>query len=299
MSRYPPVTYDWEVQMQPDDFRAVARAADDLGFDSLAIPEHIAMPLEMAELMGRHFPHALTAMAFVAGATLRLTVDSSVIVLPYHQPLAFAKAVSTLDYLSGGRVRITVGVGHAEGEFKVLGVPFHQRGRITDEYLAAMIELWTSDEPTFHGEYVDFESIAFEPKPIQRPYPPIWVGGNSRAAMRRAARHDGWSPWLITPSQLPECLSYIHSLPEFDARTRPFDVAMSVSTLQVSEHHEPLEGDLGRRRVLSETQEVVDAIGHLQSLGVTWTSVPLPSTSVANYIEGLHWVAEEIMPNFR
>jgi probable F420-dependent oxidoreductase len=222
-----------------------------------------------------------------------------VIVLPYHQPLPFAKAISTLDYLSGGRVRITIGVGHAEGEFRVLGVPYHERGRMTDEYLAALIELWTRDEPRFHGQYVDFENIAFEPKPTQQPYPPIWIGGNSRAAMRRAARHDGWSPWLITPDQLPECLNYIRSQPDFEARTRPFDVAMSVSTLQVSEHHQPLEGDLGRRRVLAGKEEVIDAIGHLKDLGVTWTSVPLPSTSVASYIEGLHWVAEEVMPHFR
>ena len=236
--------------MRPEDFQLVARTADELGFDSMAVPEHIVMPAEMVDLMGPFWTHALTVMAFLAGATSRLVVDSSVIVLPYHDPVVFAKAVATLDFLTGGRVRISIGVGHAEREFEVLRVPFHERGQLTDEYLAAMIELWTSREPVFHGRYVDFDRVAFEPKPIQQPHPPIWIGGNSRAAMRRAARHDGWFPWLITPAQLPECLDYIRSLPEFQTRTQPFDVAMSVSQPAVSEDHQPLNdvSDGPRRR---------------------------------------------------
>jgi probable F420-dependent oxidoreductase len=286
--------------MRPEDFQLVARTADELGFDSIAVPEHIVMPAEMVDLMGPFWTHALTVMAFLAGATSRLVVDSSVIVLPYHDPVVFAKAVATLDFLTGGRVRISIGVGHAEREFEVLRVPFHERGQLTDEYLAAMIELWTSREPVFHGRYVDFERVAFEPKPIQQPHPPIWIGGNSRAAMRRAARHDGWFPWLITPAQLPECLDYIRSLPEFQTRTQPFDVAMSVSQPAVSEDHQPLNDVSGRPATPVGRQAVIDAIGHLHDLGVTWTSVPTPpSRSLADHLEGLHWVAQEIMPEFR
>ena len=230
LMRYPPLMSDtgWETSMGADDFQLVARTVDELGFHSIAVPEHIVLPTDMAELMGPFWVHAMTAMAFVAGATSRVIVDASVLVLPYHNPVVLAKAVSTLDLLSGGRVRLSIGVGHAEREFEVLGVPFHERGRIADEYLTAMIELWTSDDPVFHGRYVDFERIAFEPKPVQKPRPPIWVGGNSQAAMRRAARHDGWYPWLITVEQLPDCLGYLHSLPEFDTRTRPFDSKVAV-----------------------------------------------------------------------
>src|SRR3546814_13793968 len=97
-------------------------------------------------------------MAFVAGATTRLIVDSSVIVVPYHHPVVMAKAVSTLDLLSGGRLRLSIGVGHAEHEFEVLGVPYAQRGQVADEHLAAMIELWTTDRPSFHGKHVRFRS---------------------------------------------------------------------------------------------------------------------------------------------
>ena len=296
---YPPITNDWERSMRPGDYQLVARTADELGFHSLAIPEHIVIPNDMVGLMGPSWSHAMTAMSFVAGATSRIVVDSSVIVLPYHDPVVFAKAVSTLDVLSGGRVRVSIGVGHAEREFEILRVPFHERGTLTDEYLEAIIELWTSDAPEYHGRYVDFADVAFEPKPRQQPHPPVWVGGNSRAAMRRAARHDGWYPWLITADEIPECLDYVREQPGFVERTRPFDVALPLTTLAVDEHHRPLDGELGRAHVPAGMQAMIDAVGQLAAVGVTCTSVPMPPTrSLDEHLDHLRWVAEEIIPAF-
>jgi probable F420-dependent oxidoreductase len=291
---YPPVSRAWELDMGPDDFQVVAREIDELGFDSIAVPEHIVMPTELVDLMGSNWPHAMTVMAFVAGATSRVVVDSSVIVLPYHQPIVLAKAIATLDRLSGGRVRLSVGVGHAEREFELLGASFHQRGRVTDEYLAAMIELWTADDPSFHGEFVDFDRVVFEPKPVQRPHPPVWIGGNSKAAMRRAARHDGWYPWLITKDDLPEALAYIRSTPEFDQRTGPLDVCMPIDALPVDEEHRPVDG--APRRTTWEAPALVDAIGELAALGVTWTTIgPPPSRSLEEHLDGLRWLAAEVL----
>lgn len=296
---YPPVTRDWERSMGPEDFQLVARTADEIGFDCISLSEHIVMPTDLAELMGPFWSHAMTAMAFVAGATSRIEVDSAVIVLPYHHPVVLAKAVSTLDLLSGGRVRLSVGVGHAEREFEVLGVPYQERGRRTDEYLAAMVELWTEEKPTFHGRYVEFDDVVFEPKPVRRPHPPIIVGGNSEAAMRRAARHDGWFPWLITADRLGSCLDHIRSLPEFEARTRPFEVVMPLTTLAVDEEHRPISDD-GRRAAPRGAQETIDAIGRLGEIGVTQTMVPMPpARSLAEHLDGLRWIADEIIPVFR
>jgi probable F420-dependent oxidoreductase len=296
---YPPVTQDWERQMGPGDFQLVARTADDLGFDCISVPEHIVMPTDMAELMGPFWSHAMTAMAFVAGATTRIEVDSAVIVLPYHHPVVLAKAVSTLDLLSGGRLRLSFGVGHAAREFEVLGVPFNERGRLADEYLAAMVELWTAEKPTFSGRYVEFDGIAFEPKPVQRPHPPIIIGGNSEAAMRRAARHDGWFPWLITADQLRGYIDRIRSFPGFDERTRPFEVVMPTTTLAVDEQHRPLDDD-GRPTAPMSAQETIDAVGRLQEIGVTRTMVPLPrARSLTEHLDALHRVADEIIPEFR
>ena len=297
---YPPVAQAWESAMSPEEFQLVARTAEEVGFDCISIPEHIVVPDEMVELMGAHWSHALTVMAFVAGATSRIEVDSAIIVLPYHHPVVLAKAIATLDVLSGGRVRVSVGVGHAEREFEVLGVPYRERGRIADEHLAAMIELWTRDRPSFQGRYVSFDGIAFEPKPRRSPHPPIIVGGNSEAAIRRAARHDGWFPWLITADELPACLDRLRDQPAFDRRTGPFEVVLPLAPVAVDEDHRPLDGAAGRPRVPTGAQAVVDTVGHLQSLGVTQTMVPLPpARSLAEHLEGLHWVAEEVIPAFR
>jgi probable F420-dependent oxidoreductase len=289
----------WEADMAAGDFQLLARTAEDAGFDSIAFPEHIALPAELVPHMGAFWPHALTAMAFVAGATTRTTVDSCVIVTPYHHPVVFAKAVSTLDVLSGGRLRISIGVGHAEKEFEALGLPYEERGRIADEYLDAMIELWTSEQPAFKGDYVSFDDIVFEPKPVQRPYPPIVVGGDSRPAMRRAARHDGWFPFMVAPEKLPERLDYIRSQPGFETRTRPFDVVKGVGTIRIGRNHRVLN-ESGRADAPEGAQATVDAICALRELGVTWTSVPVPPLrTMTEYIEHLQWVGEEIMPACR
>jgi probable F420-dependent oxidoreductase len=297
--RYPPITQEWETRLEPADYQLIARTADELGFDAIVVPEHIVVPDDMVELMGSHWSHAMTVMSFLAGATSRILVDASVLVLPYHQPVVLAKAVATLDVLSGGRVRLSIGVGHAEREFEVLGVPFHERGAIADEYLAAMIELWTSDAPSFAGRHVAFDGIAFEPKPVQSPHPPIWIGGNSQAAMRRAVRHDGWYPWLIGPDDLGPCLDYLRSLPEFEQRSRPLDVSMPFTGVGVDEQHRPT-GEQPQRITRAQRDEVLQSIEHLARCGVTWTTAPVPQAeSLDEHLDGLHWVADEILSELR
>ena len=301
LTRYPPITKPWEASLRPEDFQLVARTADELGFDSIAISEHIVMPAEMVELMGPFWTHALTAMAFVAGATTRIIVDSAVIVLPYHDPVVFAKAVSTLDLLSGGRVRLSIGVGHAEREFEMLGVAYHERGRMTDEYLAAMIELWTSDRPEFHGEYVSFEDVAFEPKPAS--------GRTRRSGRRQLARGHapGGPPRRLVPvahhRRRAPGMPGPHPVP---ARVR--GPHWTVRRRAAREHPRRRRGTPPTRRVVGRScsrlpqgkQATVDAIGHLEEIGVTRTSVPVPpATSLTEYLDALQWVAEEVMPEFR
>jgi probable F420-dependent oxidoreductase len=166
--------------------------------------------------MGAHWPHALTAMSFLAGATSRVTVISAVVILPLHNPVVLAKEIATLDVLSGGRLIVAFGVGHAAEEFEALGVRFDQRGRMADEYLEAMSVLWTEDAPSYDGRYVRFADIRFEPKPLQKPHPPLWIGGNSPASLRRAARWQGWFPWKVTAAELPARLAELRRDPAFE-----------------------------------------------------------------------------------
>ena len=144
----------------------------------------------------------LTLLAFLAGQTSRIRLVTSVIIVPHRNPLVAAKALATLDVLSGGRLVVGVGVGWMREEFEALNLPpFEERGAVTDEYIRAFKELWTSDDPHFEGKYVSFDDISFLPKPVQRPHPPIWVGGESRPALRRTAElADGWYPLGSNPT---------------------------------------------------------------------------------------------------
>jgi probable F420-dependent oxidoreductase len=302
LTHYPPgFTPKWAMELAAPDFQLIARRADELGYDAINIPEHIVMPDDLAPHMGAYFPNALTAMAFVAGATTRIQVNSCVIVLPYHNPTVLAKGVATLDVLSGGRVMLTFGVGHAEKEFEALGVPFQHRGRITDEYVDAMRLLWTEDAPSYQGEFVQFDGIQFEPKPVQRPHPPIWFGGNSAAALRRVARSGtGWMPWLVTPDQLPGRLEELRQTPGYGERG-DVDIWFPPAPIRIREEDHTLTSDQPHDR-FSSAQEVIDAIGALRDMGVTWTGIPYPGpdeTSLSEYLERLAWGAEVVMPQFR
>jgi probable F420-dependent oxidoreductase len=304
LTRYPPIEFDWSRQMSSSDFQQVAQVADTLGYDAINVPEHIVLPVSLSEAMGSFWPHALTAMAFIAGATTRILVNSSVIILPYHNPLNLAKAIATLDVMCGGRLIVSLGVGHAEGEFEALGIPFSERGRIANEYLDAMHVLWTADAPTFQGHYVSFRDVLFEPRPFQKPHPPLWFGGNSRAALRRAARYgQGWFPWLISADELSGYIAELETFPEFAAKREGFDITLSISPLRVRQHdHRPSGESDGSAVRFSSTQEVVDAIRRLEDMGVTWTSVQYPGRrprSLNEHLEQLAWAAEEIFPLFR
>jgi len=315
MMRYPPGEFspgphNWQEHLTTEDFQRVARTAEELGYDAITTSEHIVMPPDLVPAMGAYWTDALTVMTFVAGATTRIRVNSSVIVLPYHEPVSYAKAISTLDVLSGGRVTLTFGVGMARGEFAALGVPFHKRGRITDEYIDVLKVLWTSENPEYHGEFIDFSGVCFEPRPVQKPHPPIWIGGSSMAALRRAARvGNGWhpagsqggtGPWLNSVIDLPAFLAEARQVPGFAEREADFEIALPISNIRFGPNHEPLPGAAGPPR---STQEVIDRVGELQDAGVRWTSVwrpdAAPARSIEDHLEGLEWAATEVIPAFR
>lgn len=291
---YPSIMSPWEPEASPEDILRVARKADECGWDWLTVPEHIVMPKPMAPVMGPRFPEGIVAAALLAGATKRIKVLTYILVLPYRNAVLLAKQVATADFLSGGRIILGTGSGHLGREFEVLNVPYNERGRITDEYILAIKELWTSPDPSFQGRYVQFDEIVFEPKPVQKPHPPILIGGNSRPAMRRAANlGDGWLPWLITKEQLPACLSYIHEQPGFHENPRPFEVVMPLSTLQIEDYS---HRELGETHVPTDRDEIIDTVGIMREAGVTVTQVVPPrSTSVGQLLDWIEWFSQEVI----
>jgi len=284
----------WELDVSGADQTRMVQRAEELGYDMVAVPEHMIMPRENVELSGPHHLHATVAQAYFAGVTRDIRLNSCVTVLPLHHPIALAKALAVADWLSSGRITVTFGVGWLEREFDLLGVPFRERGRISDEYLAAIIELWTSEAPAFEGKYVSFHDVAFEPKPHQKPHPPIWIGGDADAALKRAAKFAcGWISFLTPPDALAARIDFIKSQPEYDGR--PFEVLHGVATPRVGEGHRVVDDPDVRPGMSAE--ELVDRIGWLKGLGVTMTAVPIPPVrSVEEYLEYAQWVIEEVKP---
>ena len=182
----------------------LAPAAERLGYDSVWVSEHLLHTAYVRQRLGtKPYYEPLTILSAVAAMTQTIRLGTSVLVLPYHNPVRLAKTVATLDAISAGRVTLGVGVGVIEEEFTALGSPYKERGAYTDESIAVMQALWTQEEPQVAGTYFTFHGMTFSPKPVQRPYPPIWIGGSSRAAIRRAARvGDGWQPIRLSPEAL-------------------------------------------------------------------------------------------------
>lgn len=295
MVRLKAMTQPWEAAVSGADQTRLARWAEKLGYGMIAVPEHFVIPNEHVELSGPHYFHAFTAMAHFAGATESIRVNSCISLLPLQNPLITAKSLSTMDWLSNGRVTVTFGVGWLQGEFDAMGVDFHRRGAMAEEYVQAIIALWTQASPQFDGKFVSFRDIAFEPKCVQRPHVPIWFGGDADPVLRRIARHaSGWWPFLTRPEDIPARLDYIGSQPDYSGNLR--DVYYGMSTGRVGEGHAVIDDPAARSD--QSKQEILDRLGWFEELGVTWSSVPIPALShIDEYFDYTQWVAEEIMPS--
>ena len=226
----------------PESMRALVRSGEDLGFETVVCPDHILFPKEISSpypynqqsvhpgTVGGACLDQLTVLAFIAGQTTTLRLGTSVMIVPHRNPIVAAKALATLG----------VGAGWLKEEFETLDLPaFEERGAVTDEYIRAFIELWTSDDPTFEGKYVNFSKIHFLPKPVQKPHIPIWVGGESNRAIRRAARMgNAWHPLgsnpnfpLNTPELLKASMDRLAARTEREGRdSKDVEVVFRVST---------------------------------------------------------------------
>jgi probable F420-dependent oxidoreductase len=221
--------------------RAVGREIEDRGFESIWVPEHVVL-FDRYESAYPYSPDGkfpggadsgmlepLQALTYLAAVTDRVRLGTGICLVPQRNPVYTAKAVTDLDSLSGGRVDFGVGVGWLREEFDAVAMPFEKRGPRTDEHLQVMKALWCDEVSEFHGEFYDLDPCRMYPKPIQTPHPPIHVGGESDAAMRRVARHgQGWFSFNRLPEDLPEPLARLDAALAAEGRSRS-DVTLSVS----------------------------------------------------------------------
>jgi probable F420-dependent oxidoreductase len=186
----------------PEAIIAAAKKAEAVGFEAIFVNDHVIVDDSPRAASWTNVYDPFVSMSFIAAHTSRIGVGVSVLIMPYRNPVTSAKALATIDLMSGGRLVVGVGVGWSEAESTALGVPFHERGARTNEYLRLWRACWAPGKVSFAGKFFSFADMHVNPKPLQQPHPPIWIGGTSDAALRRAARYA--SVWQPTPMPLAD-----------------------------------------------------------------------------------------------
>jgi probable F420-dependent oxidoreductase len=268
---------------------ALARTAEEAGFESLWAPEHVveskqpdATPYRgttsgsMSRLSSRGgIPDPLVWFAFVASATSRIRFGTGVLILPEHQPVVLAKTAATLDHLSGGRLMLGIGVGELPEEYGAVGMDFHTRGKRMDEYIEAIRTLWRDDVASFAGEFVRFEQVECRPWPVRRAIPLI-IGGDSAAAIRRAARvGDGYFPFVF-PGLDPR-----EELPKLLARLR-------AALVEAGRPEDALELTSGGARTVEDAKFYAD-------LGIHRLTVAIRARTVADVRDEIARLGDELV----
>ncbi len=302
-----------------DGYTAVAQAAERLGFGFISVNDHVVVPADIAS----RYPYSetgewaartagecldqLATLAFLAGITTRLQLLTSVMVVPQRQPVLTAKMLATVDVLSGGRLIVGCGAGWLKEEFAALGAPpYAERGRATDEFLDAFKVLWTEDAPSYRGRHVSFEKILFAPKPVRRPHPPLWIGGESPQAMRRAVRvGDGWYPAsnnpqyrIDTPQRLAAAVDGLRRTAEAAGRD-PAGIDIGYLVLWPVEWTAREAVDGGRRLLTGSAADLAADIAALEKAGARHVALTFQTASLPETLERMERFAKEVMPLVR
>lgn len=289
---------DWHDDGRFLDGPAIARLAGEIeaaGFDACFVTEHPAPTSQWLGSGGHHTLDPFVALSFAAAGSSRLRLHTNILVLSYRNPLLTAKAVASLDVLSGGRVICGVGVGYMEGEFRALGADFGERGRRSDEALAVMQRAWLGEPVAYRGETFEAQGNVVQPKPIQQPHPPVWVGGNSERAIRRAVQFgDGWCPFPTKRAGVTAALATIDDLAARiqiarelcdEAGRQLLDVCMVPFGWAMTS-----DGDA------MDTAALADQLHALEAIGVTWTVLALACDNEAVYRRRLGAIGEQVLP---
>jgi len=286
-----------------------AQRADELGFESLWCGDHILLPTagtnQYPYTEDGSFPRdasvgfleTLTVLAYAASVTERIRLGSTVIILPYRNPVVQAKMFASLDVLSGGRAICGVGVGWLEKEFDSLGVPYAERGPMSDEFLDMFQTLWTQEHPEFEGKYYQIHGMQFEPKPVQNPLP-IWVGGHSRRAIRRTIQYgQAWHPTRQTPEYVAQHLPYLRQEAERAGRD-PDSITISLKrSLQITDIG--LSGEVAFRSgnaLVGTTQDIIDDAKRCQDMGMHQLTYDFRTDHIDEQLAIMEQLADRVVP---
>ena len=269
----------------------LAVRAEELGYESVWASQHVFNVSYVYDRIGnRPYYEPLTMLTYVAANTTSIGLGTSVLVLPYHNPIRLAKVAATLDVLSKGRLMLGVGVGVIEEELEAMGRAVEDRGAISDEAIAIMKELWTKEDPSFQGKYHRFSGMKFTPKPVQKPHIPIVIGGTSRAAIRRAARSGTtWHPTALAPEALAEGMDYLKEQ-AVKAGRDPSEISVSVSAAIGSTHNH------NRYSLGEEPEEILERSQKYQEMGLERLLVSPNTRDQSQLRPIMEMLAEVVIP---
>jgi probable F420-dependent oxidoreductase len=277
----------------------IAAAAEAAGFDAVFVTEHPFPGDEWLASGGHHALDPFVALSFAAAATSRIRLQTNLVVPAYRNPFLVAKAAASLDHLSGGRLILGIGSGYLRPEFEALGVAFDERNELTDEAITAMRAAWTGRSVTRTGLHWRAEANTMLPPPAQAPGPPIWIGGNSGRAMRRAVElADGWTPMLArrglsarvltrpigSVDDLAARIAEAHAHAAAVGRTAPLEIAFNPA------------GAMGGGNAREAGPRLVEHAAQLAAAGVTFLNAGVPGGSLDETVEGIAWFAEHVLP---
>ncbi|MCX4812964.1 LLM class F420-dependent oxidoreductase [Streptomyces sp. NBC_01239] len=284
----------WEADAGPADLVEIARAADRAGFDYIASCDHVGVPHRLATAMSTIWYDPVATLSYLAGVTERVRLLSHVAVVGLRHPLLTAKQYATLDHLSGGRLILGVGAGHVREEFEALGVDFDRRGPVLDESIDALRAALGPDEfPSHHGKLYDFEGLGQRPRPAQE-HVPLWVGGSSPAAVRRAAlKADGWLPQGDPRDRLPAQIERIRRLREEAAVHGPFVFGAITEPLYIGEPG----WEAGRRTLSGAPDLVAESLRAYGAMGVNQIQVRFRCRDRAELIDQIAAFGAGIAPH--
>ncbi len=300
MLEYPISSGEGGAWIDPANIAEFARVAEASGLDALAFTDHPAPSKKWLDHGGHETFDPFVALGFVAGVTSTLRLMTALTVVPYRNPFLTAKSMTAVDVLSGGRSIFVLGTGYLRSEFAALGVDFDERNDLFDEAVEVMRGLWGTDEFHYGGRHFEALGVTLTPGAVQKPHPPLWLGGNAKVVRDRvAAWGQGWAPLLGGP-----VLSRT-------TRTRPIasDEELAVLIGQIGDRMEELGRDRKTLDVSSgsatplpdgaSVEQQIDAIGRLAEIGVTWTHLRIPRTSFEAAVDGLRSYGEEVAAKVR
>jgi probable F420-dependent oxidoreductase len=278
---------------------AVARHAEDAGLDSVWVTDHVIVPRDVDVIYREDMLDPLAVLAWLAGVTERIALGTSVVILPYRSPIPLAKLLASVDVLSGGRLIVGAAIGWMEGEFSALGVPFKERVSRSEEALTLLRALWTEARPELETARHRLSGLQVSPMPLQKPRPPLWIGGGSDGAFRRVARFgDGWHATAATPDAFRQGKQAVSRHWKEAGREGEPEWSMRIPVFVDGVHQWAVDQKLlrGRHTVRGTARQIAGQLAEYQRLGVSHMALEVSYSIYPAIFETIDILAEEIKP---